>query len=266
MPPEEIASLIDTATDGHVHTRLCKHARGEMEEYVTSAINKNLRQLIFLEHLEEGISYFESTWLTDEDFAEYFREGRRLQGKYRGVIDIGLGVEVGYNPHRYPEILTRLAAHPWDRIGVSYHFFAQESRHLNMVSRQQVNLEALQAAGPEQVISTYFRTLREAVIQLPGTVLCHLDAVLRHLPGIRFTDEHYFLIGQLLDAVAEKKMAVEVNTSGYTIRNEQFPTVALLKETIARSIPLVAGSDAHRPKEVARYFERLPELDKLLSS
>ncbi|MCF6290462.1 MAG: histidinol-phosphatase [Desulfobacterales bacterium] len=257
--------LIDTSVDGHVHTRLCHHARGTMEEYVQSAVARGLARIIFLEHLEEGISYFETTWLTDRDFDGYFQEGERLQKKYRHRIEIGLGVEVGYNPRCGARIRDRLAAHPWDRIGISYHFLQARGRHLNLVSHQQSNIKALRAAGPEAVISAYLRTLRQAVLELPGTVLCHFDAMLRYVPGVSFTDEHQPLIGELLDAVAAKKMAVEVNTSGYPIRNEPFPSVALLREVVKRSIPLTAGSDAHRPEEVGRYFDELKLLGQALA-
>jgi histidinol-phosphatase (PHP family) len=252
--------MIDITVDGHVHTSLCHHARGEMEDYVLSAINRGLKKIIFLEHLEVGINYFESTWLSDADFDYYHTEGKRLQDKYQGAIAIGLGVEVGYN-HRYlEEIRQRLARHAWDRIGISYHFLETDSGHLNMVSRKQVNIDALDRFGVENVINRYYRNLREAVEKLPGQVLCHIDAVLRHHPRALLTDEHYNRIDALLDAVAAKNMAIEVNTSGYTTKDEPYPSLAILKKAVARDIPLVAGSDAHRPEDVGRYFDRLPEL------
>ncbi len=43
-------------SDNHVHTNLCGHAKGEMEEYVQAAISKRLKCIVFLEHMEEGIS------------------------------------------------------------------------------------------------------------------------------------------------------------------------------------------------------------------
>ena len=55
---------------------------GEMEEYVVAAIAKGLEELVFLEHLECGIRYREATWLSEEDFAAYHREGQRLQQVY----------------------------------------------------------------------------------------------------------------------------------------------------------------------------------------
>ena len=252
---------IDTSVDGHMHTHLCHHARGAMEEYVEAGIRYGLKQIIFLEHLETGIEYFETTWLTDRDFEVYFQEGKRLQKKYQGVIEIGLGVEVGYNPRKIDEIRTRLGRWQWDRVGISYHFLHTAAGHLNMVSSKQVNISALDRLGIDQVITAYYRDLCQAVLTLPGDVLCHCDAVLRHHPEGRQVEGHDTLINELFDAVVEKKLAIEVNTSGYRFRNEPFPAIELLQKAVARGIPLVAGSDAHKPEDVGRYFDRLAKLE-----
>ena len=257
--------VIDTTVDGHVHSRLCHHARGEMEEYVVSAIDRGLNKVVFLEHLEVGINYFESTWLTDADFDYYHAEGKRLQDKYKETITIGLGVEVGYNPRYLKQIQQKLALHAWDRIGISYHFFETSSRHYNMVSRKQVNIDVLDQVGVDKVVNVYYQNLLEAVEKLPGQVLCHIDAVLRHHPEVLFTTEHYTRIDKLLEAVAKKNMVLEINTSGYKTRDEPYPSLAILKRAVNRKIPLVAGSDAHRPEDVGRYFDRLPELMRKLS-
>jgi histidinol-phosphatase (PHP family) len=135
--------MIDTSIDGHVHTKLCHHASGEMEEFVLAAVNKNLRKIVFLEHLEVGIDYFESTWLSENDFDIYHEEGKRLRDKYKNTIEIDLGIEVGYNPKYLNEIQRRLALHSWDQIGISYHFLETNSGHLNMVSSKQINIDRL---------------------------------------------------------------------------------------------------------------------------
>jgi histidinol-phosphatase (PHP family) len=258
-------TLIDTTIDGHVHTKLCHHARGEMEEYVLAAIDRGLRKLIFLEHLEVGINYFESTWLTENDFDFYHKEGKRLQEKYLDTIEIGLGIEVGYNPNFLEEIQRRLALHSWDRIGISYHFMETDSGHLNMVSRRQVNIDALNQLGVDKVINRYYKDLLEAVEKLLGQVLCHIDAVLRHHPTVISTPDHEKLIDDLLDSVARNNMSLEVNTSGYRIKGEPYPSLSIMKKAIERNIPLVAGSDAHRPEDVGREFDRLPGLLKELN-
>jgi histidinol-phosphatase (PHP family) len=249
--------LINPKSDGHVHTRFCHHATGEMEEYVVAAIDKGLEELIFLEHLECGICYREATWLTDEDFAAYHCEGQRLRQVYGDRLRIGLGVEVGYNPGQAPEILEFLKRYSLDRVGISFHYYEIDGHHYNVVSRRKANLEPLGRHGVERVISDYFATLLEAVEGLPGTVLCHLDAVLRHHPEVRFTGAHRLQITEIFRGMRKKGMALEVNTSGFSHRGEQYPATGILEEAVALGIPLVAGSDAHRPSEVGRHFERL---------
>lgn len=249
--------LINPKSDGHVHTRLCHHATGEMEEYVVAAIAKGLEELIFLEHLERGVRYRESTWLSEEDFAAYHREGQRLRQAYADRLRIGIGVEVGYNPKQVPAILDFLKRYTWDRVGISFHYYEIKGRHYNVVSRRKINLEPLGRQGVERVISEYFATLLEAIEILPGTVLCHLDAVLRHHPEVHFTAAHRHQITEIFQRMRDKGMALEVNTSGFAHRGEQYPVHALIDEAVALGVPLVAGSDAHRPSEVARFFERL---------
>ena len=251
---------INSKSDGHVHTRLCHHATGEMEEYVEAAIAKGLEELIFLEHLECGIRYREDTWLSAEDFAAYHREGERLRQVYGGRLRIGLGVEVGYNPKQVPEILDFLKQYTWDRVGLSFHYYEIKGCHYNVVSRRKANLESLGRHGVERVISEYFATLLAAIDALPAMVLCHLDAVLRHHPEVHFTEAHLRQISEIFQAMQRKGMALEVNTSGFSHRGEQYPARALIDEAVALGVPLVAGSDAHRPSEVGRHFERLCEV------
>lgn len=131
---------------------------------------------------------------------------------------------------------------------------------MNLFSRKPENLKKLKKYNPEQLLNSYFDTLLEAVTTLPGTILCHLDGALRFLPGIYLTDNHLKKISQLLIAVQKNKMSVEVNCSGVVIRGEQFPTETILRMAIARRIPLVFGSDAHKPEDVGQHFEKVKKL------
>ncbi|WP_310599384.1 histidinol-phosphatase [Desulfobulbus sp.] len=249
---------IDIHEDGHVHTRLCNHAVGEMEDYVEQAVQRGLTTLIFLEHLETDIRYPLPSWLEDEDFAVYFREGERLKQQYRGVIDIRLGAETGFNPAAIPGIRRRLADYPFERVGMSCHFYRHGDVHLNLLSNRRQSLDQFATIGADTVITAYFNALTEAVAALDCDVLCHLDAVLRHLPGIRFNDGHRRQIEQLLDNMQAKNVALEINTSGFDYRGIPFPADWIVAEALRRGIPLRAGSDAHQPSEVGRHFDRLP--------
>ena len=79
---------LPTNSDGHIHTKYCHHAIGEMEEYVLCGIEKGLEEIVFLEHMEAGIHYFEKTWLTEDDFDIYFSEGKRLQKKFQDISNL----------------------------------------------------------------------------------------------------------------------------------------------------------------------------------
>ena len=245
--------MLDLTTDGHVHTKYCRHAVGSMEDYARVAEARGIKRLYFLEHLEKGIDYFERTWLTETDFDEYFRLGRELQKAWKGRVEIGLGVEVGYNPERRPELLAALAARSWDRVGISYHFMAVAGRHYNLVSRKSENLESLGSLGLARVLSEYFATLLEAIEILPGQVVCHLDAAMRYHPEIRLEGGHYRQIEEIFTAMGNRGMAVEINASGCRMRGEPFPNRELIAEALRRGIPLTAGSDAHRPEDVGRF-------------
>ncbi|MCL1979939.1 MAG: histidinol-phosphatase [Proteobacteria bacterium] len=249
---------IDLREDGHVHTRLCNHAVGEMEEYVEQAVRRGLATLVFLEHLETDIRYPQPSWLSGEDFALYFQEGERLKQQYRGVIDIRLGAETGFNPEAAATIRRRLTEYPFERVGVSCHFYRHNDVHLNLLSRRRQSLDQLAAIGIDTVLTAYFNALIEAVTTLDCDVLCHLDAVLRHLPGIRFNDGHQRQIEELLDSMQANKVALEINTSGFDYRGFPFPADWIVSAALCRNIPLRAGSDAHQPSEVGRHFERLP--------
>ncbi|GAB4332215.1 MAG: histidinol-phosphatase HisJ [Desulfobulbaceae bacterium] len=249
----------DLQADTHVHTRLCNHASGEMEEYVLTALERGLASLTFLEHLEAGIEYPERTWLTEEHFQEYFRVGKRLQEKYQDRIAIRLGVELGYNPDKVDTLRTRLAAHRWERIGLSYHFLFDGARHLNMVSRRKRNIEALASLGPERVVTRYLDGLIQALRQFDCDQLCHLDAVMRHYPGLHFGETHWQQVETLLGIMRKKGIELELNTSGFSLRGEPYPCRRIVDMARTMGIGLVAGSDAHRPEQVGRDFDRLAD-------
>ncbi len=238
-----------------------------MEDYVLSAIQKGLREIVFLEHMEAGVNYFETTWLSEKDFDDYFFYGEALQEKYRKEIDIKLGVEVGYSAECHQELIDRLAARKWDRVGLSYHFhkMAGMPHHLNLVSRKKINIEAIEQHGPDTILSKYYDTLIQAVKTFPATVLCHLDAALRFQKNHKPKKSHLTQIATLLDLVQEKRLAVEINTSGFAIRDEQFPSSKILQMLLTRDIPLFIGSDAHRPKDVGRFFAEIPPLLRTLT-
>jgi len=249
--------MLDLSGDHHVHTKLCNHASGEMEDYVQAALNNGLRALTFLEHLECGLHYEQQIWLTPELFTVYFQEGERLRAQYADQITIRLGVEIGWNAAAVDELRAALDRFPFEHRGLSCHFYFDGSRHLNLLSSKQKHIDALLALDPDKVLEEYFRSLIQACDEIPCDKLCHLDAALRHLPDIRLTSRHQEQISALLQLMRDKGIALEVNTSGYEIRSQPYPSVDIIRQAAAMGISLIVGSDAHHPRQVSRFFDRL---------
>ncbi len=250
---------INPLSDGHIHTAYCHHAIGEMEDYVLAAIAKGLQEIFFLEHMEEGVQTNRIIWLTEDDFDSYFEEGMRLKKIYSDKISIGLGVEVGFNPSQVNPLQKRIAKRSWDRIGISLHFLQDKksSSYLNLVSRREPQLTHLSLAEAKIIEREYYHYLTKAVELLPGTVVCHIDGVFRFYPKRQDLEPPWDLIENLLNIVAEREIALEVNTSGLAIRNEVFPCKKILQKAFAKKISLVAGSDAHKPEDIGYGFTTL---------
>jgi len=239
-----------------------------MEEYVQVAIAKGLKKIVFLEHMEVGVRYFERVWLEEEDFDRYFEEGEALQKKYKGQLIIGLGVEVGYNPHFRQKLKDRLGNYQWDIVGLSYHFayIPELDHHLNLVSRKKENIILFSKVGCKRLLDLYFSGLIDAVDFLEADFLCHLDAALRFQSDITLSTKNRQQIDVLLSQIKARNMALEINTSGFSIRQEPFPARTIVREAMEKDIPFVAGSDAHRPQDVGRHFDELPGLLNIVQS
>jgi len=128
-------------------------------------------------------------------------------------------------------------------------------RHYNLVSRRSENLAALSRIGVAKVLSKYFATLLEAVEVLPGHFVCHLDAAMRHHPGVGLAASHYQQIEEILAAMASRGMALEINASGLARRGQPYPAREIIAEAVRRGITLTAGSDSHRPEDVGGFAE-----------
>ena len=69
--------------DYHLHTTLCKHASGEMEEYVEAAIERGITEISFTEHapLPEGED--PDHRMAPEEVEFYLEQIAILNRKYR---------------------------------------------------------------------------------------------------------------------------------------------------------------------------------------
>ena len=82
--------------DYHVHTSLCNHATGTMEQYVRAAVAKGLATICFLDHLtfqEAG----RANAMFPREVPIYVDVARRLARQYRERISVRVGLEIDFS-------------------------------------------------------------------------------------------------------------------------------------------------------------------------
>ena len=81
----------------HTHTRWCRHATGEIEDYIREAVRKGLRAVAITEHVPHSQN-FDPRRMQWEEFSAYNAELDRLIEQYRDQIHVIKGFECEYYP------------------------------------------------------------------------------------------------------------------------------------------------------------------------
>ncbi len=234
--------------DYHLHTLFCNHAEGTMEQYAEQAVSLGLSEICFLDHLTlapEGAAHT----MTEAEVPLYFYAVQELKERYRGTLDIKVGLEVDFNPSYTFQAERIIEMFAFDMIGGSVHF----GGGYNLISRREAQRVA--HLSPAHRYELYLEALDRMLDRDYFDVVCHLDVVRKLGGGVLNAFDPVF--DRLLDKIAEKQTAVEVNTSGYAHpARELYPHPDLLEKCRQRGIPITLGSDAHSPESVGRDFPR----------
>ena len=234
--------------DYHVHTSLCNHATGTMEEYVQAAAAKGLDTLCFLDHLtfqEAG----RDNAMQPREVPMYVDAARRLARQYRDQIDVRVGLEVDFSPDHVDECVDVINTFDLDIVAGSVHFLDGE----NVVSRR--SAWGRGELGADEVYGKYLDALESMLDYDYFDVICHLDLPKKYNTHPSPSAVERF--GKILEKVQVTDLAVELNTSGFTYPvAEAFPSPQLLGHCARLGIPVVTGSDAHAPDQVGRSFDR----------
>jgi histidinol-phosphatase (PHP family) len=245
--------------DYHAHKRLCGHATGEIDEYVERAAGLGLLEIGFADHVPMEIWGRPDSSLTMRlaDVPTYLAEVREAQAHYGGRVRVRIGWEADFVPGKERELRDFLAAHPCDYIIGSVHFLGDwgfdDARELSRWDHRAV----------DEVYQEYLSTLLQAIDSRLFDIVGHADLVKKF--GHRASQDLAPWYECLAEAIAQAGMAVEINTSGLRKPvGEMYPHADLLRACIAAHVPVVLGSDAHQPADVARDFGRAAALARRL--
>jgi histidinol-phosphatase (PHP family) len=229
--------------DSHMHTPLCKHAVGEPERYAEEAVKQGLRGIIFTCHSPMPRGFMARVRMAMDQFDEYVQMVLRCQAAFAGQLEVRLGMETDWFPG-YEEWIAELHGKaPFDYCLGSVHWHGPEY------------LAAFEQGTREAFRQHYFDHLAESAETGFFDCLAHPDLVKNYRCESWDFEQMRPTIEASLDRIAKTGVHMELNTSGMNkLYAEMNPSVDMLRLMQQRGIPVVIGSDSHKPGRVAEHF------------
>ena len=226
-----------------MHTPLCKHARGEPEEYAQVAHDRGLAGIVVTCHNPTDDGWSPTVRMRIDELPQYVDMVARARQAWAGRLDVRLGLESDYAPgmEAWLEKLHGMAEFHYVLGSVHPHLADYQARYL----------------GGDAVAfqRTYFEHLAMAAETGLFDSIAHPDLVKNVTLEDWDIERVMDTIGACLDRIAATGTAMELNTSGrHKPIGEMNPGPRLLAEMQARGIPVVVGADAHDPHRVAADF------------
>jgi histidinol-phosphatase (PHP family) len=233
----------------HMHTVLCKHAEGSLDTYAARAKARGLKGMIVTCHcpLPDGMSF--NVRMSPGQWAEYVEMVELCSEKWKGELDVRLGLESDYLPGLEKWLEQLHGMNPLNYV-------------LGSIHPQTLEYKELYFHGDWPAFHRqYFSSLVDAAKTGLFDSLSHPDLVKNFGAEEWDLDSLLDHIRSCLDAIAATGIAMELNTSGLnkTIP-EMNPSLTFLTEMRARDIPVVVGADAHGPDRVAADFPQAFDL------
>ena len=238
--------------DYHLHTALCKHAKGMPRDYRDAARAQGIREICFTDHCPAPDGYDTAHRMDIHEYPEYRRCVSELQGRDDPAVLFGIEADYYEGCERF--LAEWLPAQSFDLVLGSVHFIDNwgfdnpDDRHI------------WDSVDVTETWRSYFELIGRLADSGLYDVVGHLDLPKKfnYRPAERDLRE---MAAPALDRIAGAGMGIELNASGLRkAAGEIYPSEVLLSMARERDIPICFGSDAHRPEEVGAGFQEALEL------
>ncbi len=238
--------------DYHIHTVLCKHAKGEPRTFWEAAARMGLDEMCFSDHVPAPDGYDPGNRMDISQYDCYRKMVREAAGGESPRVLTG--IEADYYEGCLPFLRDWLPRQSFDFVLGSVHYI--DGWGFDNPDERAV-WDSVDVAGT-------WRTYFQFIIKLARTrlfdAMAHLDLPKKF--GYRPSDAALKEMAKpALDEIAAAGMAIEINSSGLRKPvKEIYPSGLLLEMACERDIPVCFGSDAHAPREVGFMFDVSLEL------
>ncbi len=212
----------------HTHTRWCRHATGEIEDYIREAVRKGLRAVAITEHVPHSQN-FDPRRMQWEEFSAYNAELDRLIEQYRGQIHVIKGFECEYYP---------FALENYKMFRDQYGYKLLILGHHTNKDRTADNFAPKGEAEMQQYADEVIEGLRTGLF----TFLAHPD-----VPFCGYTGSAEFALeqmGRIFAVCEELGIPVEINANGYR-DGRAYPDRRVWELSRQYRLTWLINSDAH---------------------
>ena len=243
--------------DCHTHTKFSPDGLGEMNDMLQSAINRNLNEIYFTDHLDIGDYY------QDLDLESYSKKIVQLKDLYSDKIKIKLGIEFGLQPDLSEQFKSISEKYKFDLIIGSTH----------MVNKMDIcyhKADFFGSLSQKDAYLSYFEEILKSVNEINEfDIYGHLDYVIRYGDfENKCLDYETFqeILDEILMSIIKKGKGIEINTSGYRYGLGSFhPNIQIVKRYKELGGQIITiGSDAHTPEHIAYEFKKANNMLKEL--
>mgnify|MGYP002399648662 FL=1 len=239
--------------DLHTHHFRCGHADGTIEDYIQAAIDAGLQAIGISDHspylYHEEDHPAPSTVMPRSAFAGYVEEVLRLKDKYRGRIEVLLGIESDFFPEHADVYREAFKGIPFDYLIGSVH----QLGGVSIFNRNR--WKKLHESKHVDEKRSYFELIKQSAQSGMFDILGHIDAMKGYYPPFSDIPAHEH-IDDALRTIGECGVSIEINTSGKTKDcGGWYPSDDILERALHFGVQVTFGSDAHVPSRVGDEWE-----------
>jgi histidinol-phosphatase (PHP family) len=235
--------------DSHLHTRLCKHAKGDIFSFTEAAVQAGLKEIVYTDHMPLPDRFDFCHRMSFNQMETYLNWINQARIRYPEIV-IYSGIEAdyyqGYEEYTY-QFLNRF---DFDVVIMAVHFLSHWSEgnwvfNHNFPDKSKIDIY-------NEYLSEVMNGINTSLFDVVG----HIDVI--KYPGDSLAQLIPEEIEKLLLAVKKTGMAIEINTSGYR-RNvsSSYPGIDWFPLLKKYNLAVTVGSDAHKPEHVAFKFKEI---------
>ena len=247
----------------HSHTNYCD-GTSDPEMYVLEALKQGFKAYGFSAHAP--IPLPNKFALTEATFPAYCNEIKRLKEKYKGQIDIFLGIEADFIPELSTPFDDFRTQFQLDYIIGSVHIVKSSDGgtwFIDGPSRENYDygLKHFFNNDIQRAVTAFYHQTNQMLETEHFEIIGHFDKITMYNQNRYFTSSEQWyrkLVMETIALIKEKGVVVEVNSRGlYKQRSADFfPETFILKYLHNENIPVMFNSDAHAPYEIGLLHEQ----------